>query len=112
MLQRASPLETKFRRFDDELALKDGAEIAGYASLYGAADQGGDVVQPGAYAASLAALAKGGGQREDAMAARPGAPDRGLGRGARGRSRAVREGAAADRGAGRARGAGAAEGGR
>lgn len=61
MLQRASPLETKFRRFDDELALKDGAEIAGYASLYGAADQGGDVVQPGAYAASLAALAKAGG---------------------------------------------------
>ncbi len=54
-------LETKFRRFDGELALKDGAEIAGYASLYGAADQGGDVVQAGAYGASLAALATAGG---------------------------------------------------
>jgi HK97 family phage prohead protease len=54
------PLETKFRRFDGELALKDGAEIAGYASLFGAADQGGDVVQPGAYGASLARLASAG----------------------------------------------------
>jgi HK97 family phage prohead protease len=49
-------LETKFRRFDGELALKDGAEICGYASLFGAADQGGDVVQRGAYGASLARL--------------------------------------------------------
>jgi uncharacterized protein len=54
-------LETKFRKFDAELALKDGAEIAGYASLFGAADQGGDVVQQGAYGASLARLAKAGG---------------------------------------------------
>lgn len=49
-------LETKFRRFDGELALKDGAVIAGHASLFGTADQGGDVVQKGAYAASLARL--------------------------------------------------------
>ncbi len=49
-------LETKFRRFDGELALKDGAVIAGHASLFEAADQGGDVVQKGAYAASLARL--------------------------------------------------------
>lgn len=55
------PLETKFRRFDGELALKDGAAIEGYASLFGAPDQGGDVVQPGAYGASLAALGKAGG---------------------------------------------------
>ena len=55
------PLETKFRRFDGELALKDGAGIEGYASLFGATDQGGDAVQPGAYGASLAALAKAGG---------------------------------------------------
>jgi HK97 family phage prohead protease len=54
------PLETKFRRFDGELALKEGAEIAGYASLFGAADQGGDVVQKGAYGASLARLAAAG----------------------------------------------------
>lgn len=58
---RATGLETKFRRFDGELALKEGAEIAGYASLFGAADQGGDVVQTGAYAASLGRLARAGG---------------------------------------------------
>jgi uncharacterized protein len=50
-------LETKFRRFDGDLGLKDGAEIAGYASLFGAEDQGGDVVARGAYGASLAELA-------------------------------------------------------
>ena len=57
----ASPLETKFRRFDSELALKDGAEISGYASLFGAEDQGGDVVQSGAYGASLTRLSGAGG---------------------------------------------------
>ena len=55
-----SSLETKFRGFDGELALKDETEIAGYASIFGAADHGGDVVQPGAYGASLASLAKAG----------------------------------------------------
>ncbi|HPG23134.1 MAG TPA: HK97 family phage prohead protease [Amaricoccus sp.] len=55
-----SPLETKFRGFDGELALKDETEITGYASIFGAADHGGDVVQPGAYGASLASLAKAG----------------------------------------------------
>ena len=55
-----SPLETKFRGFDGELALKDETEIAGYASIFGAADHGGDVVQPGAYGASLATLARAG----------------------------------------------------
>jgi HK97 family phage prohead protease len=53
-------LETKFRRFDDELGLKDGAVIAGYASLFGATDQGGDVVARGAYAGSLRRLAEAG----------------------------------------------------
>jgi HK97 family phage prohead protease len=53
-------LETKFRKFDSDLTLKDDAEIAGYASLFGASDQGGDVVQSGAYGASLARLAKAG----------------------------------------------------
>ena len=47
------PLETKFRNFDSELRLKDDTEIAGYASLFGSTDQGGDVVQAGAYGASL-----------------------------------------------------------
>jgi uncharacterized protein len=53
-------LETKFRRFDAELGLKDGAVIAGYASLFGAQDQGGDSVAPEAYAASLRRLAEAG----------------------------------------------------
>jgi uncharacterized protein len=60
MMQGLSGLETKFRRFDGELGLEDGAVIAGYASLFGAADQGGDVVARGAYAASLARLAEAG----------------------------------------------------
>jgi HK97 family phage prohead protease len=51
-------LETKFCSFDGALALTEGAEIAGYASLCGAPDQGGDVVQAGAYGASLARLAR------------------------------------------------------
>ena len=55
------PLGTKFRKFDGDLALREGAEISGYASLFGATDQGGDVVQRGAYAASLARLAAAGG---------------------------------------------------
>lgn len=61
MIERSGgpgPLETKFCSFEGALALGEGAEIAGYASLFGAADQGGDVVQRGAYAGSLARLAK------------------------------------------------------
>ncbi|ABG32544.1 HK97 family phage prohead protease [Roseobacter denitrificans] len=49
-------LERKFARFGDGLEVQDGSVIAGYASLFGAVDQGNDVVEPGAYAASLAAL--------------------------------------------------------
>ena len=60
MMQGWGGLETKFRRFDGELGLKDGAVIAGYASLFGAEDHGGDVVAPGAYAASLRRLAEAG----------------------------------------------------
>jgi HK97 family phage prohead protease len=48
-------LEHKFARFGSALTVSDGSVIAGYASLFGQADQGGDVVQRGAYAASLAA---------------------------------------------------------
>ena len=60
MIGGPGSLETKFRKFDSDLALKDGAEIAGYASLFGASDQGGDVVQSGAYGASLERLASAG----------------------------------------------------
>jgi HK97 family phage prohead protease len=50
-------LETKFARFDaDALQVRKGAEIAGYASLFGNCDQGGDIVEKGAYAASLKRL--------------------------------------------------------
>lgn len=49
-------LERKFARFGDGLTVAAGNVIEGYASLFGAADQGGDVVQAGAYAGSLAAL--------------------------------------------------------
>ncbi len=52
--------ERKFHRPEAGLVMKDGG-IEGYASLFGKRDQGGDVVMPGAYAASLASLtAKGG----------------------------------------------------
>ena len=50
-------LEHKFARFGADLTLAAGAEIQGYASLFGAVDQGGDIVAAGAYAASLAARA-------------------------------------------------------
>ena len=49
-------LEHKFARLGGDIVVTDGTEISGYASLFGAVDQGGDVVQPGAYAASLAAI--------------------------------------------------------
>ncbi len=48
-------LETKFVALDRKAA--SGAEIAGYASLFDVADQNGDVVAPGAFAASLRRLA-------------------------------------------------------
>lgn len=51
-----SGLETKFCRFDEVLTVSDGHVIEGYASLFGACDQGGDVVQKGAYSRSLKGL--------------------------------------------------------
>ena len=52
--------ERKFHRPEAGLVLSEG-RIEGYASLFGKRDQGGDVVMPGAYAASLAALKARGG---------------------------------------------------
>lgn len=49
-------LERKFCRFDADLSVTDGNAIEGYASLFGAADRGGDIVQPGAFSRSLARL--------------------------------------------------------
>ncbi|GAB5446714.1 HK97 family phage prohead protease [Gymnodinialimonas sp.] len=48
-----SGLEVKFQKFDGDLTLDDEFVIEGYASLFGAKDQGGDVVEKGAYAKSL-----------------------------------------------------------
>ncbi|MCC6000614.1 MAG: HK97 family phage prohead protease [Pararhodobacter sp.] len=44
------------------VVLSDGVVVSGYASVFGLRDRGGDVVMPGAYAASLAALAAAGGR--------------------------------------------------
>ena len=49
-------LEHKFATFGEALSVTDEAGIEGYASLFGQADQGGDVVQKGAYAQSIKAL--------------------------------------------------------
>lgn len=55
-------IEHKFRRFDAGLTVTDGTVISGYASVFGAADQGGDIVQKGAYGRSLARLGDQGGR--------------------------------------------------
>ncbi|SDW48518.1 HK97 family phage prohead protease [Roseicitreum antarcticum] len=57
-----SGLEHKFHRPEAGLTVTDGTTIAGYASLFGRPDQGGDVVLPGAYVASLGALRARGGK--------------------------------------------------
>ncbi|MDG4649799.1 HK97 family phage prohead protease [Roseibacterium sp. SDUM158017] len=48
-----SGLETKFCRAEAKLTVTERREITGYASLFGAVDQGGDIVERGAYASSL-----------------------------------------------------------
>lgn len=49
-------LERKFCAIETKLAVSEGSVIEGYASLFGAEDRGGDVVEHGAYAVSLKAL--------------------------------------------------------
>jgi HK97 family phage prohead protease len=56
-MQGETMLEHKFARFGEAVAVTDGAVIEGYASLFGTADQGGDIVGPGAYERSLKELA-------------------------------------------------------
>lgn len=51
-------LERKFARFGDDISVSDGHTISGYASLFGAVDQGNDIVEQGAYSASLANLSR------------------------------------------------------
>jgi HK97 family phage prohead protease len=52
--------ERKYHQPEAGLTVTDGAVVAGYASLFGLRDQGGDVVKQGAYAASLMRLAASG----------------------------------------------------
>jgi HK97 family phage prohead protease len=52
--------ERKFMAGETALTMTEGSMIEGYASLFGQADQGGDVVVAGAYGASLARLAAAG----------------------------------------------------
>ncbi|MEL6840856.1 MAG: HK97 family phage prohead protease [Pseudomonadota bacterium] len=47
-------LEHKFCALGTDVTVTDGTTISGYASLFGKADQCGDVVERGAYVASLA----------------------------------------------------------
>ena len=53
-------LERKFARFGDGLEVRDGTTICGYASLFGDVDQGNDIVETGAYSASLKSLKQSG----------------------------------------------------
>ena len=48
--------ERKFHQPEAGLTVVDGSLVSGYASLFGKRDQGGDVVQKGAYAISLKAM--------------------------------------------------------
>lgn len=49
-------LEHKFCGLGEDLTVRDGTEIEGYASVFGACDQGGDIVAKGAYGRSLGEL--------------------------------------------------------
>lgn len=53
-------LEHKFCRLNGDEVTVEGLVIEGYASLFGQTDQGGDIVQQGAYGASLAGLKQAG----------------------------------------------------
>ncbi len=52
--------ERKFQKPETGLVVRDGTVLEGYASLFGRRDQSGDIVQSGAYATSLKALAAAG----------------------------------------------------
>lgn len=54
-LMQGAP-ERKYHQPEAGLVLTEGRVVAGYASLFGKRDQGGDVVQKGAYATSLKRL--------------------------------------------------------
>ena len=57
MIAGEGALEHKYCRIGEELTLKDGQVIEGYASVFGQTDRGNDIVEAGAYSRSLATLA-------------------------------------------------------
>jgi HK97 family phage prohead protease len=57
MMQAYGAPERKFHRPEAGLVVSEEHVVQGYASLFGKTDQGGDIVQKGAYAASLKRLA-------------------------------------------------------
>lgn len=66
--------ERKFHRPEAGLVFSEGHVVQGYASLFGKADQGGDIVRAGAYAASLKRLAAKGGRVKMLWQHDPGQP--------------------------------------
>ena len=66
--------ERKFLEPEKALVMTDGHVVEGYASLFGKTDQGGDIVQKGAYAASLKRLAARGGRVKMLWQHDPGQP--------------------------------------
>ncbi len=60
--QLSTGLEHKFCQTDTSISVTDGVLIQGYASYFGQCDKGGDVVERGAYGASLAQIKKSGGR--------------------------------------------------
>jgi uncharacterized protein len=66
--------ERKFHRPEAGLMVSEGHVVEGYASLFGKTDQGGDIVQKGAYAASLKRLAGRGGRVKMLWQHDPGQP--------------------------------------
>ena len=55
-------IDLEFKFTQPGVAVSEGSKIQGYASVFGVRDRGGDIVMPGAYAASLARMASTGGR--------------------------------------------------
>ena len=62
MMASSYGLEMKFCQLGEGVSVSDGSVIEGYASFFGLADQGNDVVLRGAYGRSLKRLAEKGGR--------------------------------------------------
>ena len=66
--------ERKFQQAETGLVVSEGHVVQGYASLFGKTDQGGDIVQKGAYTASLKRLGARGGRVKMLWQHDPGQP--------------------------------------